>query len=263
MLTRIRTLAAASAVVIMASSCSQLPRPAAATCDGSTSSSPAKLTVEQARNASTIAAVGKRMGVADHGITVALAAALQESKLRNLSGGDRDSAGLFQQRPSQGWGTRTQVRDPFHAATAFYDRLVKVDGWATMAVTDAAQSVQHSAAPDAYRQWEPEARSLARTLSGEVPAGFACRIAHPGTDPTLVATMLRETGVRATAAPGGGVRPIAVKSAAQGWLVASWLVAHADRFPVTTLSYAGFRWVPAAARWDRSPGAGPDITVTA
>lgn len=262
MLSRVRTRIAASALIVVAASCSGGPRPGAETCDGSTSSGPAKPTVEQARNASTIAAVGKRMGVADHGITIALATALQESKLRNLSGGDRDSAGLFQQRPSQGWGSRSQVRDPLHAATAFYGRLTKVDGWEAMPVTDAAQAVQHSGAPDAYRRWEPEARSLARTLSGEVPAGFACRIGHPGTDSTLAATMLRETGVRATAARGSGIGPIRVRSAAQGWLVASWLVAHADHFPVTAVGYAGFRWLPAAAHWSRDPGAGPDITVT-
>ena len=82
----------------------------------------------------------------------ALAAAFQESGLHNLSHGDRDSLGLFQQRPSQGWGTPSQIMDPGYAAGAFYHRLAQVTGWQTTSVTDAAQQVQRSAAPDAYAQ---------------------------------------------------------------------------------------------------------------
>jgi hypothetical protein len=80
----------------------------------------AVLDTEQAANATTIAAIGKRLGVPDHGVTSALAAALQESDLRNLTHGDRDSLGLFQQRPSQGWGSSTEIMNPTYAATAFY-----------------------------------------------------------------------------------------------------------------------------------------------
>lgn len=116
------------------------------------------MTVEQADNAATIAGVGSALGMPDHAVTVALATALQESGLRNLSGGDRDSAGLFQQRPSQGWGTYAQVIDLVHAAEAFYQRLRSVADWRTLSVTEAAQVVQHSAGPGAYAQWESQAR---------------------------------------------------------------------------------------------------------
>src|SRR5262249_58499648 len=102
---------------------------------------------EQASHATTIAAVGKRLGMPDHAVSVALAAALQESKLYNLDYGDRDSLGLFQQRPSQGWGTPTQLTTPSYAANAFYKELEKVDSWETLAITDAAQRVQRSGAP--------------------------------------------------------------------------------------------------------------------
>ena len=129
---------------------------------------------EQADNARTIADVATRMGMPHHAVTIALAAALQESELHNISHGDRDSVGLFQQRPSQGWGTPSQLTTPAFAAAAFYRELAKVDGWDAMTVTDAAQHVQRSAAPGAYADWEPEARVLARILTGEVPDRITC-----------------------------------------------------------------------------------------
>jgi hypothetical protein len=135
-----------------------------------------ELTVAQAANAKTIAAIGLRDGFPHHAVTVALAAALQESQLHNLAGGDRDSVGLFQQRPSQGWGTPAQLRDPRFAAAAFYRALGRVSGWSRMPVTAAAQSVQRSATPGAYANWEAEARVLARILTREVPETIAC---HP------------------------------------------------------------------------------------
>ena len=129
---------------------------------------------EQAANARTIAAVAAETGMPHHAVTVALAAAFQESKLHNLSHGDRDSVGLFQQRPSQGWGDPAQLTTPRYAAAAFYRALARVDGWEAMSVTEAAQHVQVSAAPDAYATWEPQARVLARILTGEVPDRLVC-----------------------------------------------------------------------------------------
>jgi hypothetical protein len=111
------------------------------------------ITPTQAQNAAIIAAVALRKGLPDHAVTVALATSLQESQLLNLSYGDQDSLGLFQQRPSQGWGTSTQIMDPNYAASAFYDHLAQLSGWQTMPVTEAAQLVQHSATPDAYATW--------------------------------------------------------------------------------------------------------------
>src|SRR5918994_271992 len=133
------------------------------------------LSPEQTAHATTIAAVGKRMGMPDHAVSVALAAALQESKLQNVEGGDRDSLGLFQQRPSQGWGSEEQVLDPYYAANAFYDELAEVDGYEGMEVTDAAQVVQRSAFPQAYADHEADARVLASALTGNSAAAFSCR----------------------------------------------------------------------------------------
>jgi len=123
---------------------------------------------EMRQNASTIARVGRELGVPDYGIVIALATAMQESSLRNISWGDLDSVGLFQQRPSSGWGTNEQLTDPDHAAHLFYGGptnpnrgytrgLLDIRGWESMALTDAAQRVQISGHPDAYAKWESSA----------------------------------------------------------------------------------------------------------
>lgn len=128
------------------------------------------LTDEMRANALLIIRVGRQEGVPAQGIVVALAAAAQESGLRNVRYGDRDSLGLFQQRPSTGWGTPAQVLDPTRATLAFYGGaanpnkghtrgLLDIPGWPAMTVTQAAQAVQISAFPDAYAKWEPSARA--------------------------------------------------------------------------------------------------------
>ncbi len=132
------------------------------------------LTEEMAANARLIIRTGQRLGVPDRGIVIALAAAMQESGLRNLDYGDRDSLGLFQQRPSTGWGTPAQIFHPAHAAELFYGGprnpnagrtrgLLDIPNWQSMTVTQAAQAVQLSAYPDGYAKWESSAWSwLAR-----------------------------------------------------------------------------------------------------
>jgi hypothetical protein len=118
----------------------------------------------QRKNATTIVQVGIALGVPARGEVVAMATAMQESRLYNLgdlgANNNSDSLGLFQQRPSMGWGTAAQVSDPVYAATAFYLRLQSVGGWESMSVNDAAQSVQRSGAPYAYAQWQPDATAL-------------------------------------------------------------------------------------------------------
>ncbi|MGW6840268.1 C40 family peptidase [Streptomyces sp. NPDC054958] len=128
---------------------------------------------EQIPNAKAIQATGVAMKVPVRGQIVALATALQESGLRNLDYGDRDSLGLFQQRPSQGWGTPEQVRDPVYASTKFYEGLLEVSGWESMTVTQAAQAVQASGFPDAYAKWEPLATALQKAISTVLPQGGA------------------------------------------------------------------------------------------
>lgn len=197
----------------------------------------------EAANATTIAAVGKRIGMPDHAVTVALAAALQESKLQNLDHGDLDSVGLFQQRPSQGWGTQAQLLSPTYAATAFYRALTRVDGWASLSVTDAAQQVQRSAAPNAYAQWEGQARALAEALTGEAAAGLSCRFRVPGH--LTAATALADAMSSELGPPGLGQ----TVTSARGWTMASWLVAHAYDYRISTVTFLGSVWTAAGGRW--------------
>ncbi|GAA0617389.1 C40 family peptidase [Streptomyces crystallinus] len=122
------------------------------------------LSAEQTGNAKTIIATGDAIGVPVRGQVVAIATALQESGLRNLSYGDRDSLGLFQQRPSQGWGTVAQIMDPVYSARKFYEHLLKVRGWQSMPVTVAAQAVQRSGFPTAYARHESTAVNVVASL---------------------------------------------------------------------------------------------------
>ena len=133
------------------------------------------LSSEQVANAAIIVQVGRQLGVSDRGITIALGAAMTESGIRNLDWGDRDSLGLFQQRPTYGWGTAEEVRDPVRAAKAFYGGpsdpngrntrgLLDYPGWESMTFTQAAQAVQNSAYPDAYARWEQPAATWLAAL---------------------------------------------------------------------------------------------------
>ncbi|WP_031160370.1 C40 family peptidase [Streptomyces durhamensis] len=136
---------------------------------------------EQVPHARTIQATSVAMNIPARGQVVALATALQESGLRNLTYGDRDSLGLFQQRPSQGWGTANQILDPVYASTKFYEGLRKVSGWESLSITQAAQAVQRSGFPEAYAKWEPPATALQKAIEPLLPKAGG---ASPGPSPS-------------------------------------------------------------------------------
>ncbi|MGW7240010.1 heavy metal transporter [Streptomyces sp. NPDC054804] len=133
-----------------------------------------EFTPEQAVNAATIAAVGTGRGMPERAVAIALATAIQESGLLNIEHGDRDSLGLFQQRPSQGWGTEKQILDPAYAAGMFYAHLAKVRDYETLPLTVAAQRVQRSGYPEAYAKHETDATLLAAALTGQAAATLTC-----------------------------------------------------------------------------------------
>ncbi|MDQ1609880.1 MAG: hypothetical protein QOE16_2612 [Microbacteriaceae bacterium] len=158
------TAVAAAMVPVSATVAAPAPVPAPVAPAGIT-----PLTAEMRNNAAIIVSVGRRIGVSEYGLIIALAAAMQESGLRNLDHGDRDSLGLFQQRSSTGWGTPQQIMDPVQASLAFFGGpsnpnagrtrgLLDIPGWTSMTVTQAAQAVQISAYPNAYAAWEASAR---------------------------------------------------------------------------------------------------------
>ncbi|GAA2498861.1 heavy metal transporter [Streptomyces longisporus] len=210
------------------------------------------LDLDQAANAATIAAVADARRLPERAVTVALATAMQESKLRNIGYGDRDSMGLFQQRPSQGWGTPAQVLDPVHSAGMFYDALVKVPGYSKLPVTVAAQKVQHSGYPEAYAQHEQDAAILAAALSGREGASLSCEVRSVGTPGSartggtaVTAEVRREFGSDPAAdppAPAPNHVAYRATDTKAGWALALWLVCHATTLHITTVDFDGREW---------------------
>jgi len=166
---------------IGAESGSAPPVPVSPRCVVSTGDGNAQLAIDQAENAAIIAGVAIGRDLAPRAVSIALTTALQESGLRNLDYGDRDSLGLFQQRPSMGWGTEEQVMDPYYSSGKFYDVMVTVPNWDTADIGDVAQAVQRSGFPDAYDKHISRARLLATALSGQTPAAWSC--VSPTSDP--------------------------------------------------------------------------------
>ncbi|PRY15163.1 hypothetical protein CLV37_10589 [Kineococcus rhizosphaerae] len=222
----------------------------------STSMSP-----EQAANAATVVGLSVRRGLPARAATIAIATVVQESGIRNLDHGDRDSLGLFQQRPSQGWGTPEQVQDPVFATNAFYDALVKVDGYRDLPVTDAAQRVQRSGFPLAYGDHEAEARLVASALTGNTPGGFTCHLRpvttpqEAGDDERLTPTAQRVADAATTEVTTATPRVVAGTSGRAlaftldgddaerlAWAVGGWAVAGAERYQITEVSVQGSRW---------------------
>lgn len=234
------------------------------------------LTTEQAENASLIVATAVRRGLPARAASIALATAFQESKLSNIDYGDRDSLGLFQQRPSQGWGTEKQLMDPLYATNAFYDELVQVDGYQQMRITEAAQVVQRSGYPEAYEEHAEGARALASALTGYSPRRFTCVAPSPGgsveeegpagltprAERVLedVETVFGDLPVGGFA-PGGVstghiegsahydgraldifVRPINAENRRRGWAIAHHLVANAERLSLQHIIFDGRIW---------------------
>jgi hypothetical protein len=231
-----------------------LPNPQESRCD--LSGTGYSVSTEQAANAATVTAVAVRRKLPTRAAVIALATALQESKLINVEYGDLDSVGLFQQRPSQGWGSAGQILDPRYAAGKFYDRLLRVRRWERRPLSEVAQSVQQSRFPEAYARWEDEATALARALSGTTAAGVSCRFPAPtvAARPTRVAELLgRDLSVTRLASSD---RAVEVRPAGgQGWAAASWLVTHADRLGIDAIRHAGRRWSRSDG-WRDDPEAG-------
>jgi hypothetical protein len=259
-----------------------------------------EFTPEQAVNAATIAAVGTGRGMPERAVTIALATALQESALRNIDHGDRDSLGLFQQRPSQGWGTPKEILDPTYAANIFYEHLAKVPDYTKLPLTVAAQKVQRSGFPTAYAKHEPDATLLAAALTGQSPATLTCAgrpaaTQAAGTDAVRTALVrdfgqdvLRpasaEVGAEATPTPtpsgsGSGrtvTLPVTDETGSgsgrglrqRGWQLAHWAVANASALHIERVTYAGRQWTAGNtdSQWRAagSPGAaGAEQTAAA
>jgi len=221
----------------------------------------------QAGIAATIAGVAQRDHLPARAVTVAYAAAMQESKLQNLPYGDRDSVGVFQQRPSQGWGKRSELEDPVYATSKFFGALVKVPGYQRLPVYQAAQDVQRSADGFAYEQYQRMAAGMAVAFTGRSPHAVWCwytqkisGTAHTGAASAGLAQAFGPLRARASADPGLLVQ---ARGAREGWAMAAWLVAHALQYQISSVQYAGYRWAaPAGARgWARAVSPAPAGTI--
>ncbi|GGW32472.1 hypothetical protein GCM10010503_05350 [Streptomyces lucensis JCM 4490] len=239
-----------------------------------------EFTPEQAGNAATIAAVGTGRGMPRRAVTIALATALQESGLRNIEHGDRDSLGLFQQRPSQGWGTEKQILDPTYAAGIFYAHLARVPHYSELPLTVAAQRVQRSGYPEAYAKHEADAALLSGALTGQSAAALTCdgrperTASATGPDAVRDALVrdfgrdaLQETGAQVggtpvpspspspsvTATARGRTVTVPVRTGGEpaasgrgererGWQLAQWAVANSGALHIERVSYAGREW---------------------
>jgi hypothetical protein len=213
------------------------------------------LDTSQAQYAVLISAIGMQRGLPARAVSIALATAYQESKIQNLPGGDADSLGLFQQRPSQGWGSAAEIMDPVYATNAFYDALVKISNYETIDITVAAQEVQHSAYPQAYAQHETEARVVASALTGYSPAAFTCVVTGDnalGNADNVISTLVR--GYGNAISPKRSLREnvsVRVGSGATGlrlgWSVAQYAVAVAPDLHIKAVLFDGKKWTTGSA----------------
>lgn len=252
-----------------------------------------ELTRSQAENAALIAAVAERRGLPARAVSIAITTAYQESGLENLPYGDRDSLGMFQQRPSMGWGTPSQLLNRSYATNAFYNALVKVPEYESMDITEAAQTVQRSGFPSAYRDHEADGRALASALTGNSEAALSCDV--PAED--LARQPMGADGLTARAEavrrnilrtfgdlPLGGFAPGGVNSGhmsgslhyqgraidvsfpataddslIRGWALAQYLVANSARLHVEHVIYDGRVWTAGSGRgWHHYTP--PDLT---
>lgn len=225
------------------------------------------LAPDQASNAALITAVAVRRGLPARAASIALATSMQESKLRNIGHGDQagpDSRGLFQQRPSQGWGTAAQVMDPYHATNAFYDALVKVSGYQSLAITDAAQQVQHSAYPDAYAQHELMAKAFASSLAGQTAAGLDCTLRAPDEAGDAAAVDERLSAAFGQLPVSADGRTLTVEADGPvAWAVAAWAVANAKALSIVQVQAEGHNWVRQDRNgWQAADVPAGQITVT-
>ena len=200
------------------------------------------LQLDQAEVASVIVGVVLKRELPERAAVLTIGAALQESKLRNIppGQGDRDSVGVLQQRPSQGWGTAEEISDVHYATGRFLDAVVRVPNWQEDSLATVVQTVQLSADGSAYARHEAQAQAIADALYGDVPAGVTCRFDRPdrSATPTAVAGALaRDLPV---SKPTVAARTVTVPGAA--WASAAWLVCNADRLGIESVRHAGKRW---------------------
>jgi hypothetical protein len=236
-------------------------------CRAAAGSASYSLDPEQASIAATIAGVAHKRSLPTAAVTIAYAAALQESKMHNLHYGDMDSVGVFQQRPSEGWGPRSELEDPVYATAKFFGVLIKVHNYLKLPVYQAAQAVQHSADGGAYIQYEQTAARLAAIFTGEHAHAVSCwsdtapkkRVNFAAADQELARTFGPIPMAGTGKAAGRQQDRLRVPQSPVGWAVASWLVTHAASYGIRDVRYGGYQWQVSTGfhGWTKDSGAPP------
>jgi len=231
-------------------------------CTAGTGHTAVALDSQQAQIAATIAGVAHHRGMPSRALTVAYATAMQETHLHDPDYGDLDSVGVFQQRPSEGWGPASKLVDPVYASTRFFRALAQVPDYRQMPVYKAAQAVQHSADGSAYEQYQGLAAHLTTAFTGAPRAVWCWPAGHHGTaklTPARRAIVKAFGPLTASRSASGGDAPslqVQASQASLGWAVAAWLVTHAGKYRLHDVRYAGFRWPAPSGHtgWVKDPG---------
>lgn len=223
-------------------------------CDARISGHVATITNDQAWWTSIIIGTTVKRELPARAATIAMATVYQETGIRNLDHGDRDSVGLFQQRPSQGWGSVEEIMDPYYSTGMFLDALVKVKDWQTSDITETAQAVQRSGFPEAYRKHETNARALASTFTGWDEAAVRCLYDQVtgdlmGLDSFLVKTLGIAKGKR-----DGLTLTYTATDERHAWIIGHLAVATGATFGTAAVEVADRRWahtVDELGSWDQ------------
>jgi hypothetical protein len=229
-------------------------------CEANGDGRPLMLDTDQAAIAATIAGVAHSRRLPAHAVTIAYATAWQESHLHDPDYGTSDSLGVFQQRPSQGWGTPRQLIDPVYAAGAFFAALVKVPDYMKIPIYQAAQDVQHSADGSAYMNYQQQAAWMSGPFTGGTPHAVWCWYPQDSTKTAHITPLraeLTRTFGRLDLRWNAASSSVRIHHIAAGWAVASWLVTHATIYGLTSVRFAGYQWsLPAGNKgWTRDPSA--------
>lgn len=244
------------------------PAPPAQQCIVRVDEQSASLDLEQSASAAIIVAEAQRRGLPARAATIALATAMQESSLRNIDHGDRDSVGLFQQRPSQGWGTVDQIMDPWYASGKFYEHLVKVDGWQSGDINDIAQAVQRSGVPDGYRKHVENAKIWSSALTGHSPAAVSCIDRGTAAPRTGVSHTVLSKAFGASVKVGQGEARVTLTSSdpTKLWSATQLFMMTTGTTGVRAVSVGGQTWTAdgqRAAAWQGTPTPKPtEATIT-
>lgn len=235
-------------------------------------------------NAATIAAVARAKSLPERATIIALATAEQESKIQNLSEGDRDSVGLFQQRPSQGWGTADQIMDPVYSTNKFFYALLNVDHWETIDVGKAAQDVQRSAdaSGESYGQWQGMATVLATSLDAKSGTSLTCTFHDPklaaeapgSSGLTPRASALGQALVKQFSANGAGAAPqyshssdgltlrVTSNNLFTPQVLAAWAVASSKTLNVERVQYSDQVWTRSSGKWQTTSATDKTVDVS-